>query len=442
MENIWKYLGKETPSEKIGIFRISFGLVLFFQSWHFFSIDFIQLDVLDPVLHFSYPYLSFIQPLDPYSMYGFLIVMFISSIMMIIGVKSRLFTALYFFVFTYLFLIDKGYYNNHYYLISLLLLIMMVVKSDTRFSLLPTKQRMNFKWEEFLLIFLFSLVLIFAGLNKLNPWWLVHHEPVHHILEAKAIWTATSFWRSPFIEYIMVWGGMFFDLFIVPLLLWNRTRTYAVIAFLFFNGMNYIVFSSIGEIGIFPLLMLSSLILFFPSTSIQHALAKYSKSTPIEATKVEMKFSFVFKVLFILFISVQLVLPLRHHFFPGNADYTGEGQRFSWRMKSMYKDFSITFILKDEERNISASLDPRTVLTEKQYTNLAYYPELIIPVMQNLRIAAINKGVKEPMIYVVYKVGFMGLPLQYIVDPKMELTKVKYSPFQHSSWILPLKQDY
>ena len=62
--------------------------------------------------------------------------------------------------------------------------------------------------------------------------------------------------------------------------------------------------------------------------------------------------------------------------------------------------------------------------------------------MQNLRLAAIDKGVKEPMIYVAYKVGFMGLPLQYIVDPKMELTKVKYSPFRHSSWILPLKQDY
>ena len=106
-----------------------------------------------------------------------------------------------------------------------------------------------------------------------------------------------------------------------------------------------------------------------------------------------------------------------------------------------YKDFKIAFLLLDEESGISAYLDPRQILTVKQYTNLAYYPELIIPVRENLRRAAILKGVKKPKIFVDYQVGFMALPFQYVVDPKQEISSLNYSPFRHSDWILPLSQD-
>ena len=143
----------------------------------------------------------------------------------------------------------------------------------------------------------------------------------------------------------------------------------------------------------------------------------------------------------LFYIGFQLLFPLRHHLYPGNVDYTGEGQRFSWRMKSVYKDFSISFILEDEARDIRASLDPRTVLTVKQYTNLGYYPELILPVAENLRKAAIEKGLVDPKIYVDYKVGFMGVSKNYMIDPDRELSSLKYSPIRHSSWILPLNAE-
>lgn len=442
LNKIWKYAGKEVWGGKIAVFRILFAIVLFFQAWHFYSIDFIKRDVIDPVLHFSYPYLPFIESLNPYIMYGMLVLMFISSVLIVLGIKSRLFFTFYFIAFTYLFLIDKGYYNNHYYLLSLLLFLMIFIKSDTQLAVLPCKQKINYAWEVYILIFQFSLVLIIAGLNKLNPWWLIHHEPIHHILEAKVKWSGNLFWSSMLVENVLVWGGVLFDLLIIPLLVWKRSRIIAVFLFFFFNGMNYIVFQSIGEIGIFPLLMLSSLILFFPNQSIINAIRKINKQYKV--AKVERKdkqFSTLLKGGLIVYVLLQLTIPIRHHFFTGNVDYTGEGQRFSWRMKSVYKDFSIAFILKDEEKGISASLDPRTVLTEKQYTNLGYYPELIIPVAENLKNAAKEKGVRSPRIYVDYKVGFMALPMQYIVDPGTDILTLNYSPFRHSSWILPLEQD-
>jgi hypothetical protein len=55
--------------------------------------------------------------------------------------------------------------------------------------------------------------------------------------------------------------------------------------------------------------------------------------------------------------------------------------------------------------------------------------------------AAIVKGIKAPKIFVDYQVAFMNLPMQYCIDPKVELSTLKYSPIRHSDWILPLKHD-
>ncbi len=443
MKVLWQKWSKPVYPEKISLFRILFGLVLFMQVFYFQYSNFIQKDVLDPVLHFSYPYLDFIDVMDPWLMKSIVLILFLSSLMLIIGFKARFFSFIYLIFFTYLWLIDKGYYNNHYYLISLILLLLCFINSDRSLSILSNNKGMNAAWEEYILLFQFSIVLLFAGFNKINEWWLIHHEPMHHILMAKANESGNLFWENAIIEFILVWGGLFFDLLIVPFLLWKKTRRIAMVFFFCFNMINLILFYKIGEIGIFPFLMMSSLILFSSTHSIRNFLnTRFSYSLKEDRAQSKIKaLSPVFKSGIIIYMLFQLLFPLRHHLYSGNVDFTGEGQRFSWRMKSVYKDFKIAFLLVDEESGISASLDPRQILTVKQYTNLGYYPELIIPVADNLRKAALLKGIKKPKIYVDYQVGFMALAFQYIVDPKQELSGLKYSPFRHSDWILPISKD-
>lgn len=423
-----------------------FAFVLLFQCLYFYWIDFIDKDLIQPVLHFPYPYLSFIKVLDPVIMYSILFVMIVSSLALIIGFMSRLFSFIFFLCFTYLWMIDKGIFNNHYYLLSLLLLLFCFIRSDRYLSISKRKEKENKAWELLILQFQFSLVLIYAGFNKLNYWWLVKHEPVHHILLGKAQMNENELWNSLLLEYVLVWGGLLFDLFIIPMLIWSKTRKMAIILFFIFNGLNTWIFYDIGEIGIFPLLMLSSLVLFVSESSLINILRKTPykyrvivHSKDLQSTK--HNYSIYTLYLLVVYVLIQLLFPLRHHLFEGNVDYTGEGQRFSWRMKSMYKDFRISFLLKDERRGISANLDPRSVLTVKQYTNLGYYPELIIPVAENLRNAAKEKGVLDPKIYVDFKVGFMGMKPQYLLSPELELSEIKYSPLQHSAWILPLEHD-
>jgi uncharacterized membrane protein YphA (DoxX/SURF4 family) len=444
IKSILSHINQPVSSLKIAMFRIAFALVLFMQAFYFYVIDFIKIDIIESNMHFSYPYLEFIKVGDPLLMQGLLILMFISSISLLVGFKARLSSFVYFIAFTYLWLIDKGFYNNHYYLISLLTLVMCFIHSDGKLSVNERNElKENHRWEEYILLFQFSIVLFYAGLNKMNVWWLVYHEPIQHILMYKAQINSNELWNSKFLEFILIWGGLFFDLLIVPLLLINRTRIYAMILFVFFNGINTILFYDVGEIGIFPLLMMSSLILFIPNEVLSRLLFrffKYKQNTKRRLNQTN-KTSFLLTVPLFIFVLLQLALPFRHLIYEGYVDYTGEAQRFSWRMKSMYKDFSISFILKDEKRGIEANLDPRTVLSVKQYTNLGYYPELIIPVAENLRLKAIEKGVEDPKIYVDYKVGFMGLTKHYIIDPNRELSTINFSPFKHSEWIIPLDRS-
>lgn len=442
MKKAWTYLSQPIRSEKISLFRLLFGMVLLVQTIYFYSIDFIKNDVIDPVIHFPYFGFSFIEVFSPEIMQMFLVLMLLSSLAFIVGYRVKLFSWFYLLAFTYLFLLDKGYYNNHYYLIILLLLLFCFVQSDLRLSISKGSRMVNYRWEEWIFLFQFSLVFVYAGLNKINVYWLFNHEPIHHILIAKESLSNMGFWSADLLEYTLVWGGILFDLFIVPLLLWKKTRTIATILFLLFNGMNTLLFYNIGEIGVFPLLMLSSLVLFYPSATILSFLKRFFSYNYKSSNNVEgIRLKPLTKTLISAYVIVQILIPLRHHLYEGNVDYTGEGQRFSWRMKSVYKEFKIRFLLKDEEKGIEAMLDPRTVLTIKQYTNLGYYPELILPVADNLRYAAIEKGVLDPKIFVDYKVAFNGLASQYIVDPNTELSRLKYSPIRHSSWILPLKTD-
>jgi hypothetical protein len=442
LNKIWQYLGQDSPAEKVALFRIGFAFALFLQAFLFYRNDFIQQDVLDPVLHFSYPGFSFISVLDPPIMYALLILLFISALSLMLGYRSRLSAAIYLLSFGYLFLLDKGYYNNHYYLELLLLTLLCFIPSDAALSI-SGKKRSLYKWQVFLLLFQFSLVLIYAGFNKLNYYWLVEHEPIRHILQAKAVSSQLDLWNSVLLENVLVWGGLFFDLFIVPLLLWKRTRLLAIALFIIFNTLNSILFYDIGEIGVFPLVMLSSLILFVPDKNIAKLMKRFfdHSSAPLSDEKLSYSFSPLAKGMITTYVVLQVLIPLRHHLYKGNVDYTGEGQRFAWRMKSVYKDFSISLILEDKERGISAALDPRTVLTMKQFTNLGYYPELLLPLSENLRQTAREKGIDKAMIYADYQVAFMGHPMQYIVDPNRELGELKYSPFRHSDWILPLKED-
>ena len=69
----------------------------------------------------------------------------------------------------------------------------------------------------------------------------------------------------PISVYVFVWGGLLYDLLVVPGLLLRRTRLLAVILTLLFHGTNSWLFT----IGVFPWFMLFSTPIFFPPGSLR-----------------------------------------------------------------------------------------------------------------------------------------------------------------------------
>src|SRR5690606_8561476 len=82
-------------------------------------------------------------------------------------------------------------------------------------------------------------------------------------------WIFQEEWTRPF----LVWFSILFDLLIVPLLLWKKTRLPAFIFAVFFHLWN----SFFLQIGIFPYLSLAFCLFFFPAITIQRKF--YPKKT-------------------------------------------------------------------------------------------------------------------------------------------------------------------
>jgi hypothetical protein len=143
---------------------------------------------------------------------------------------------------------------------------------------------------------------------------------------------------------------------------------------------------------------------------------------------------------FTIFLLFQLLFPARHFLIPGNVDWTGEGQRFAWRMKIFYKDFEMHWYMVDRGgEGERYEVDLGKLLTPKQYTALAYYPDLIPPTARYLKADASKKGLQNPVIHLDFVSGLNGWPRQQLLNPDLDASGLSIHPFRRSEWIIPYR---
>ncbi len=443
------YFSKPVHPSSLGLFRILFGVVMFIQTAYFIHTNFVQHHVIEPIIHFKYYFFQFVEPLPSPFMHALMWVMLLASTLITLGFLYRLGILIFLISFSYLWLIDKGFFNNHYYLISLICLLLLLVKGDAWGTLAKNIRNKNNKkkiiynipnWQTFILKAQIVIVFFIAGLNKLNPYWLVHFQPMEYILNMKADISGLAFLRSTAVAAFFSYGGLIVDLSVGFLLWYKRTRIIGIIALVGFNFLNFWLFWNIGEIGIFPLLLLSTIVLFLePDTPAKlfsrQSIANNSQST---AESVSRSPSVVHRLI-IAYLVFQFLFPFRHLLYPGHVDWTGEGQRFAWRMKIMLKEADIDFFIKNETGE-KYPVEVAKMLSPKQYNNLIYYPDMIPPLARRLKSAALEQGISNPQVVADFKVRFMGVhPSQAIVPPDKDLSRVPIHPFRHSKWIKQLK---
>lgn len=415
------------------LFRIAFGILLLWHCIEAMLTDFIDKNFIQPKFTFSHIGMDWLQPLPGNGMYYYFGLMGLCGMLISIGLFYRFSLGLFTLLWSGVYFMQKTSYNNHYYLLILICVIMLLLPANASHSIdskiNPEKRQETMpNWCRWVLILQIAIVYLFSTVAKIYSGWL-DGSFVKELLLRHALPAFGNIYEQNWFPIFIAYSGLLFDLLIVPLLLWKRTRKYAFIASLFFHLFNK---THLG-IGIFPFLALSFSILFFPPEFFR----KYFKKRFSNPNYVNRKNLLLY--FFIPYFIIQIALPLRHWFIKGDVLWTEEGHRLSWRMMLRHKSGIIKFIIIDHKTKEQHYYNLRKILTKKQIRVMKTKPDMIWQTAQKIKDDYQKKGIAVS-IYVDAQVSVNGKPFVRLINPTVDFSKAKWDYLFHNEWILPYNQ--
>lgn len=439
---LWSRLARPEDASGLVVFRFAFGLLLVVEAVRYLVSGWVRAYYFDVAFLFKYMGFGWVHPLPLPAMHVLFCVLAVAGLAMAMGLFYRVATGVLLVGHLYVFLLDATHYLNHIYLLLLLLVLMLFVPADRALSidarLRPSRARRTVPtWGRVLLVAQVGVVYVFGGIAKLNPDWVVG-RPIRWWLLASARRASlgAELITSDWFAEVIVWGGIAFDLAIVPLLVWRRTRFVAVLASLVFHLTNAYLFN----IGVFPWAMLIATTLFFsPSwprrlplvgrllgTEIdrgrEHSCEASSK-TPAHAWAM------------VTWFTIQLLLPLRHHLYPGDVAWTEEGHYFSWRMKLRSKSGTVQFEVTDPATGERWTVNPRDELTRRQTIKMLGKPDLVLQYAGHLAERFEGERGRPVEVRADVMVSLNYHPRRRLIDPDVDLARIRPS-LGPSHWIL------
>lgn len=426
----------QKPSEPyiLGLFRIGFGIFMIYEIIDYFRIDLIRNMFVLPAINFQYDFLKWLHPLPEIWMNILLGLLLVCGLLIATGIYFKWACRLFAAGYLYIFLLDKSIYNNHLYLFILIAFLLSFTNADNAFSLRRSKANPTAwipNWQIFILQLQIIIVYFFGGIAKLKADWLLECQPIKSLmLSIPDSHILTGALKNDFGVLLFTYGGLLLDLG-APLLWIKKIRNVAIIPFILFHIINSMIFR---DIGIFPFVMLFSLILFFNAgklpfiNRLAHPVRKQTASH-LPAMPVFLAGFMVFQVLF----------PLRGHFLPNDLDWTTIGNRFSWRMKVDTRTIDeMYFIVTDLDRGESQPVLIHKMINDMQILNMSMDPRSVKDFAMMLKRKALEMGFKNVAVTASIKVRYNGRASQYFIRPDIDLTKVEYNPFQKLEWVLPV----
>jgi vitamin K-dependent gamma-carboxylase len=417
------------------IFRIFLGFLLACETFGAIATGWVKSNLVDPTYTFSHIGMEWLQPLPGYGMYFYFITMGILGLLVMIGYKYRWSMGLYTLLWAGAYFMQKTSYNNHYYLLLLVCLIMLFLPAH-RYASVDVKLNPSLKkltmpaWCSWVMIVQISIVYFYATLAKFYPGWLdgtfVHNLMQQSVTNPTLNDIMTQKWFYLFITY----SGMVFDLLVVPLMLFKRTRTIAFIASIIFHIFNSITL----QIGIFPFFALCFAVFFFPPDTIRKVFLK-KKPVAEDAGQPTAEGKNILLYFFIPYLIIQLVLPLRHYLIKGDVLLTEEGHRLSWRMMLRTRGGYTTFKVIDKETGGPLHFDMHQAFTHKQVSSMETKPDMIWQTAQYIHKHFLNLGM-DVAVYADTRVSINSGPYTTLIDPKTDLAAAKWDYFFHCDWIL------
>jgi vitamin K-dependent gamma-carboxylase len=410
--------------------RVLFGLLMTVAVARFFVYGWIQEHYLAPRVLFPFAGLEWIRPWPGVGMYVHFALMGLGALGVAFGVAYRLSALTFVLTFTYAHLIDRTYYLNHYYFISLVggVMVLLPLGRVGERASVPA-------WWLWLLRAQVGLVYFFGGVAKLKRDWLVYAQPLK-------IWLAAStdlpvlgrFFEWPWVPHAFSIAGALFDLSVVPALLWRRTRPFAFAAVVVFHVITRLLF----PIGMFPWVMISGALLFFPPDWPRRLAAWARRRPERERVPEPVRRAGWGPALALGFLAVQCLLPLRHLAYPGDVMWTEEGFRFSWNVMLMEKDGLAEFRVSEPATGQWWVVTPGKYLAPYQVKMMSTQPDMLLTFAHYLAHDFAAHGHPDVEVRANVFASLNGRPRQRLVDPSVNLAAV--SPWQGTStWVLPFQ---
>lgn len=431
-----KFLYKQTDIAPLIVFRILLGLLLVWHCIsHIFDKTIYQL-YTQPKVTFAFIGIEWLQPLPGNGMYWYHGLMAVLAFCVAIGLYYRLSMGLFTILWSGLYFMQKSVYNNHHYLLILLFIFMLLVPANA-YASADSKLNPKIKrycvpaWCLYIFVLQIAIVYFFASVAKFYPDWLNGRFP-GSLLSRRHHPFINWFTQSHTVHLFIAWGGILYDMFVVPALLCKRTRKWATLASVFFHCFNFLTLN----IGIFPFLSLSYIVFFYPPEAIrQFFLPMKRPLTDDELTQADASGHNLIRYFFIPYFIVQLAVPLRHYFIKGDCLWTEEGHRYSWRMMLKSKSGKAVFKVKDKVTNKVTVYNLKKLLTKRQIKNMADKPDMIWQTAQFIKKEYAAKG-RDVAVYVTAMVSLNKHPKKMLIDPNVDLANEKWNYFSHSEWIL------
>ena len=431
-----RFLFKRIDNAQLVVFRIFYGFLVSAEGFGAIITGWVRRTFIEPKFTFSFIGFEWLQPLPGNGMYIYFGIMGTLGLLIMIGYKYRFSAFAFAFMWAGVYLMQKTSYNNHYYLLMLLAFIMALFPAH-RDASMDAKLNPNLRvhtmsnWIRWTIILQLFIVYTYASVAKLYADWLDFSFIDVLMRPKKDYFLIGGLLQEKWVHVSIAVFGILFDLLVIPAMLWKKTRKIAFVLSIFFHLFNSYVF----RIGIFPFLSLAFTVFFFEPQTIRNIFLRTKKISVPEKFQVRKTRSIIVGALGIYFM-VQLLLPVRHHFFQDDVLWTEEGHRLSWRMMLRGRGGKIKFRVVNKADNGETTVNLNEYLSPKQKNKVACYPDFTWQFAQRLKKEYEEKGM-DVQIFVRNRVRINNGKYYEFIDPEVDLASVPWKHFSHNEWICP-----
>ena len=436
-----RWLFTQVDNSALVVFRVFFGLLIAIEAFGSIATGWVRRTLMEPQETFNFIGFEFLQPLPGNGMLYYYGLMGLFGLLVMVGYKYRFSIFCYTIMWASVYLMQKSSYNNHYYLLMLLCGIMFFLPAHKNASIDSWRDKSLReismpRWVWLFIVIQLWIIYTYASVAKLYPDWFNGSFPAILMKSKINYWLVGDLLQQPWAHFTISWFGFLFDLLIIPLLLYRKTRVPIFIAAIFFHLFNSFIF----HIGIFPYLSLAFILFFFPSEKINKWFLRRKKEYYDKKEIIIPKHRNLLVGILAVWFIIQIGLPLRHWFFQDDVLWTEEGHRLSWRMMLRSKSGRTVFKVVDKDTKIMEFVDKTKYLSTKQLGAINSKPDLIWQFAQRIKREYAKNG-KDVQVFVDAKVRVNGRPYQILIDPKVDLGSEEWHHFKHHDWILPSNLD-